>query len=314
MQDDEEIDDFSLEKFDLQAIAQRRERFNRLPLKQSVSELEELPQDQIRGALEVFGILEDPLRLRETVEASLKLVGDEEHSAIMAVLEPEEIGQIVALSPEVFSQEICDLIHPMDFHNPDKWYLLTDEQRKRIESSGNKFYCQLIYDLRGESWAHQKDKGPWAIFKDHVKIFSQTVLGYVSAICFAHQRDDEWKLESLENIGLPLIAYAATECSEILDLCRELDDELVKRIRQIQCQPNFKQKALDQFQSAFEEIQEFLTQAPKEKKKPLMKLVDELREIGIENPTDEELSEFQDAGEAIEDALKTGIPENGEED
>ena len=55
------------------------------------------------------------------------LMGGEEHSAVIAALEPYEIKEIVSISPEVFLTDAFELIHPHDYDDPSKWLEITHD-------------------------------------------------------------------------------------------------------------------------------------------------------------------------------------------
>jgi len=310
---DEDERDRSVElshaRFNKIARQQQREAFNKLPVVRQASELEELPREQLRQALKFYGLDKNPVRLRELTEASLKLVGDEEHSAIVAALESEEIGEIVSLSPQIFSTDKCDLIHPDDYKNPDKWILIPLATKEAIVASGNQKLIDRLANLHEEPWAQKAKNGPWGLFKQPVAISPEAVFAYVSAIANASKRSDEWKIACFDAIGFSLIAYVAKKMPElqIISICNDIDPDLGQRISALMSDPCLEAKALegtDLAMAVFEEQPD-----SREPQKDLSRLVDELRKMGVNDPGTEEIGALAKDEEILNAALRKGVSE-----
>lgn len=280
--------------------------FLSLPLKEAVGILEDLPTGEIREFLAENQMLGDVLMLRQIAEASLTLTGGEEYSAIIAALEPAEIAQVVNVSPEIFSQERFDLIHPLDYTNPEKWLALSDEEAESIKQSNNQRIIRRMHKFGEDTeFAGGRRKGQWAVFKDELTILPVAVAGYVSAIYNA-DRDDEWKEASLHMLGVELLAYAAKFRVGVFRDISEISPELAEVVANAafaEEDESLLRKAGERHQELADEMEaseefasgpDLVAEAAKAGNKDLARLVADLRDIGIHNPTEEDFQMMKD--------------------
>lgn len=280
--------------------------FLSLPLKEAVWTLEELPANEIREYLAENQMLDDVLMLRQIAESSLTLTGSEEYSAIIAALEPAEIGKVVSASPEVFSQERFDLIHPLDYSNPEKWLALSDEEAELIKQSNDQRLIRQMHKFSEDAeFAGGRKGGQWAILKNELTIMPVTVAGYVSAIYNA-DRDDEWKEASLNALGVPLLAYATKFRVGVLRDISEVSPDLAETVATIafaEEDENLLRKACERHQELADEMEageelasspDLIAEAAKAGNKDLARLVADLRDVGIHNPTQEDIQMMKD--------------------
>lgn len=278
-----------------------KKAFMSLPLREAVGVLEELSPKEIREYLAENQILGDALMLRQVAEASLTLTGGEEHSTIIAALEPAEIAQVVNVSPEVFSQERFDLIHPLDYNNPKKWLALSDEEAESIKQSNNQSIIRRMYKFSEDAdFAGGRKGGQWAIFKDELTILPVAVAGYVSAICNS-DKDNEWKERSLSALGVPLLAYASKFRVGVFRDISEISSELAEVVANAvfsEEDETLLRKAGERHQELADEMQaesestvelDLVAKSAKAGNKDLARLVADLRDIGIQNPTEEDI-------------------------
>lgn len=274
--------------------------FMSLPLKDAVGVLEELTEKEIREYLAENQILDDAMMLRQVAESSLTLTGGEEHSAIIAALEPAEIAKVVSASPEIFSQERFDLIHPLDYSNPEKWLALSDEEAESIKQSNDRRLIRQMHKFSEDAeFAGGRKGGQWAILKNELTIMPVTVAGYVSAICNA-DKDDEWKEASLNALGVPLLAYASKFRIGVFRDISEISPELAEVVANAafaEEDESLLRKAGERHQELADEMEageetasgpDLVAEAAKAGNKDLARLVADLRDIGIHKPTEED--------------------------
>lgn len=292
--------------------------FMSLPLKEAVGVLEELPVEEIRDYLEENQILGDMPMLRQVVETSLTLTGGEEHSAIIAALEPAEIAKVVNISPGVFSQERFDLIHPLDYTDSKKWLALSNEEAEVIKRSNDQRLIRRMHKFSEDTeFASGRKGGQWAIFKDELAILPVSIAGYVSAICNA-DRDNEWKEVSLYALGVELLAYAAKLRIEIF---RDIDEisptlaEVVANISFSEEDEGLLRKACESHQELADKLEaesnvatgpDLIAEAAKSGNKDLARLVADLRDVGIQNPTQEDIQMMEEMNNDMDTLLIKG--------
>lgn len=264
--------------------------------------LENHSPKEVREYLETSGIINDLPQLRTITEETLSLRGGEEFSNVIAALEPSEIGKMINVSPEVFVGDALFLIHPDDIVDPNKWEPISDGEYKNIIASGDKSKIKRLRNLGEKPWL--KKGCNWAIFKDEIAIYPETIMGYLSAIKNAENRNNEWKENTVNEIGYALVAYCSRQCPEILDVLRDISYELMKKIEELRLVPNLFTKATEEYFEVQKRIEESVLGKGKSiivtGNEDLQSVVNGLRSIGV-NMTAEEIIENR----AIEDALKS---------
>lgn len=279
-----------------------------LPTKKAVALIEDLQPAEIRLYLEESGLTANPLKLGEWVGKSLSCCGGEEHSGILAVLKPEEIGSIVGIDPEIFDQDL--FISQDEFENPLNWGLITNAQAQAILDSGDRKMIARLKNHHPMSHTHEgRKEGPWSLYLTDVKIRPETVNAYFSAI-FHSENSEDWKEESIRAIGLELLAFSAYFFPGIFDVCQEHFRDIADDIEVQQKQGLLHATATEKFKASIEEIKAGLSEKGIAiEDSDLDKMLKELRSLGIDNPTSEEVVTIIET-QALETALVLGVPEN----
>lgn len=295
-----------------------KKAFISLPLKEAVKSLEELSRSEIREYLAENQILSNPMMLRQIAEASLALTGGEEYSEIIAALEPEEITVLVNLSPEVFSQERFDLIHPSDYSDPKKWIAISNDEAEYIEINNNPRIIRRMHKFSGDTeFAGGRKGGQWAIFKDELIILPVAIAGYVSAICNAN-RNNGWKEESLYMLGVELLAYATKLRVGVFSNIVKISPDLARVVIDMvlsEKDESLIQKACEKHKELMDEVEDesigpdLVAETAKVGNKDLARLVADLRDVGIQNPTQEDIHMMEEINNDMDNLLTNGVPE-----
>jgi hypothetical protein len=279
--------------------------FSNLPFKKAVSLLENRQPAEIRGYLERSGIVNDVNELERVVSASLTLVGnDEECCAIVGVLSPTEIGHVVAVSADVYSDKVKDLI--FCDATDGAWVEISKEDFDRILATGDKF---AIARLKNISTNGDKD-GPWAMLKTEIVIHPESVYAYFSSVV-STDNSDEWKETALEAIGPELLAYAAVTMPEIIDVCRRhypLVCELLQAITNRGV--DMARVAEDYFTLADKLKVELSAMGIEVDQKPLAARINEFRNMGINNPTAAMIADDIIGDVDLDRLLAEGLPDD----
>lgn len=279
-----------------------------LSIKEAVGELENLPADQIRGFLTQAGIINDRFRLREVMDASLALYGDDEHSAVIAALEPTEIGGAVNSSPEVFESGRFFLFSQADYSRPEMWTAVSLEEKDAILASGDKKLIARLRNLHLEPWTREGMKiGPWVMFKHEIAVIPEIIFGYLSAIKNA-DRDEEWKDLSVREIGLELVAYCANSMPEITDELREISPLLLKAVEEMRLQPGLRYDACEKFMEGKTFMDSAAASIQLSGDESLDRMMAELRQMGIANPTAEDVEMLAEVNNGLGAVFKNGFP------
>ncbi len=285
--------------------------FSTMPFKEAVASLENLPLKQIRRYLVESGIISDVVRLREVAEASLAMCCGDEHSAIIAALEPDEIAGIVAVSPEIFTGETFHLIHLNDYDNLNLWEMISLERKEGIMQSGDRLLINRLHNFHPEPWTRKGESGPWGLFKQEIAVIPQTVLAYLSAIYNA-ERDEAWKEQSAAAMGVELLAYGAGFYKGIKDMLLDISPKLAAEVEVVESAGLQGRVAEIHFEAKKAEEISNIPGITKEDK-TTAQMIAELRAMGIENPTSEDVEILKKTSNDLEILIREGIPEEGEE-
>ncbi len=289
-------------------------KFTTLPLKDAVHDLERYDRGQVRAFLEQSGLTSNLPRLREVVEASLMFVGGEEHSSLVAALEPQEIAHIVPLSPEIFSGDNFHLIRAGDLSDRSRWDIITREHYERIVASGDQKLIARLANFHSEPWtAKGKAEGPWAMFREDIEIFADAVLSYFSAICNA-DRPSEWKEEAIRAIGLDLLSVAERSFPEIYWRCLREYPSIADALRARREKPEVIHDAAESHREAIAQLRADLGAADVDLGgQDLGAILDDLRAVGIEHPTVDEVRMTIETNREMEAFVTQGADSDDEE-
>lgn len=291
--------------------AAMRQNFATLPLKLAVGELENLSLEEIRGYLVASDVINNPLKLREVVEASLTLIGDEEYSSIIATLMPEEITSIIKVSPEIFSEDVFHLIHPSDYGNSAMWEMISREQYEAIMIAGDQRVIRRLINFSPEAWtAKGRRDGPWGLFREDVEIFPEVVAAYFSAIINS-PRDEKWKEAAIRAIGMDLLAYSIGFDPEIQNICLRLFPEIATNLSALRARGTTKEDAAASYRDTMENLQKELRGKNniEEDEDDLAGMLAELRSMGVEKPDAVAVKTLMET-RSIDNMLKEGIPDD----
>lgn len=278
-----------------------------LPLKQAVALIEDLPPAEIRLYLEESGLTADPFKLGEFVVKSLICCGGEEHSGILAVLQPSEIGKIIGISPEIFDEDL--FISQDEFENPQNWGTITNAQALAILASGNRKMIARLKNHHPMSHTLEgKKDGPWSLYLTDVKIRPETVNAYFSAI-FHSENSEDWKEDSIRAIGLELLAFSANFFPEILDVCKEYFPDIADDLADQQKQGLLYATATETFTDLFEKTKaELAKKGINATDGDLNNMLADFRSMGVDDPSSDEIATLMET-HALETALALGVPE-----
>ncbi len=178
----------------------------------AVSQVEDLPVGQIRQVLDAV-CAGHPFAMRTMVETSLTFNSDDEYSAIVEAMEPDEIQHIMEISENIFSQDSFHVISPLDHHDDALWIPITEEEKEAIDRSEDANLQSRVRSINPVS-SSVKVEGPWAIFHKKTAVDKESIISYVSAVVNA-RRSNDWKEDMLRAIGLEVLAFVFHHDDEI---------------------------------------------------------------------------------------------------
>jgi hypothetical protein len=287
---------------------------NEVALRAAVNDLAELPKEQIRDVLESEGLLSEPLALAAITAVSMDLNGGEEFSPVISALEPEELRDVVQLSPEIFSHD--DFRVDADIADPSQWDLLTEKEAILIKQSPYKGRSASLhpFPFTKKAWL----SGPWAVPKKDLHVEPIAATGYISAILNA-DRGDKWKNQALEAIDLKIVAFAAHHNSSIKFALQRNFPYIFEQIGAILEKGNITQLAIDVHDEAIRDLERFIRQTKKDMAEvedlPAASLIERIRAqasaagSAADDGSDIIKRTSREADDTFEALFRQGIPE-----
>lgn len=247
------------------------------------------------------GLIIDRQRLCQLIEASFTWRGDGEHSSLLEALDPSHVAVIVVGSSAIVSCEHFDLIHPADYNDSESWLPITEQQYEIILESNDQSLIRRTAVFRSLYGVNR-----WYFYRDDLVIVPESVLSYFSAICNA-DRSDEWKEESLRAVGLDLLAVASRKYEEIYWDCLRWFPDIADEIKERSERPQTIHDALEPHRVVLESLQRELKDDIDLDDRSLRRVMRDLRDIGIPDPTAIEVKEYVDMNTKLVSALTQGV-------